>query len=142
MSTEENKALVRDYFAALDRQDLAAIGEFFAPDYRLRFDSNPEMDRNGALGMFGMFFAAFPDVRHEIQELIAEGDRVVARLTVHGTHRGDLMGLPPTGKTVAFGSTNILRIAQGKIAEQATTTDMLGMMRQLGAIPGPDQAAH
>jgi steroid delta-isomerase-like uncharacterized protein len=141
MSVEENKAVVRQYFAALDRKQLDAVADVFAPDYRLRFDGNPEMDRASALGMFGMFLNALPDVHHEILDSFGEGDRVVARIEVRGTHRGDLMGIPPTGKAVAIGATNIMRLEQGKIVQHWTNTDMLGMMQQLGVIPAPDQSA-
>lgn len=135
MSVEENKNLVRRYFAALDRQRLDEVGALFAPEYRLRFDGNPELNREGALGLFGMFFGAFPDVRHELLDLVGEGDRVAARLTVRGTHRGDLMGIPPTGTSVAFGAMNFFRLADGAIAEHWAATDMLGPLRQLGAVP-------
>jgi steroid delta-isomerase-like uncharacterized protein len=137
MSVEENKAVVRRYFTALDDQQLDAVAAVFAADYRLRFDGNPEMDRSSVLGMFGMFFSALPDVRHEVLDLVGEGDRVVARLMVRGTHRGELMGIPPTGKPVAFGAIDIVRLAQGKIAEHWANTDMLGLLQQLGAFPAP-----
>jgi steroid delta-isomerase-like uncharacterized protein len=74
-------------------------------------------------------------VRHEVHDLVAEDDRVAVRLTVHGTQRGDLMGMPATEKAVSFGAMNFFRVADGAIAEQSATTDMLGMLRQLGAIP-------
>ena len=135
MSVDENRALVRRFYAALDQQDLDEVAALVAPTFRLRFDSNPAMDGDGALGMFRMFFAALPDVRHEVHDVVAEGNQVAARLTVHGTHRGELMGMPPTGKAVAFGSMNLFRLADGAITEQWATTDMLGMLRQLGAIP-------
>src|SRR4051794_40432496 len=103
MSVEENKAVVRHYFAALDNKQMDAVADVFAPDYRLKFDGNPELDRASALGMLGMFLNALPDVHHEILDSFGEGDRVVARIVVRGTHGGDLMGIPPTGKTVAIG---------------------------------------
>jgi steroid delta-isomerase-like uncharacterized protein len=141
MSVEENKSVIRHYFAALDSQQMDAVADVFAPDYRLQFDGNPELDRSSALGILGMFLNALPDVHHEILDSFGEGDRVVARIVVRGTHGGDLMGIPPTGKTVAIGAINIMRMKQGKIVQHWVNTDMLGMMQQLGVIPTPGQPA-
>src|SRR5688572_920314 len=96
MSTEENKAVVRRFFAALDDQDLAAVGDALAPDYRLHFDGNPEMDRQAGIGFFGAFLAAFPDITHRVEDQLAEDDRVATRIVVRGTHQREMMGIPAT----------------------------------------------
>jgi steroid delta-isomerase-like uncharacterized protein len=140
MSVEENKAVVRRYFAALDNHQLDVVSGLFAPEYRLTFDGNPVMDRAAALGIFGMFLGALPDVSHEVLDIFGEGDRVVARIFVRGTQRGEMMGIPPSGKSIAIGAINVMRLADGKIAEHWTVTDSLGMMQQLGVIPAPGQA--
>ncbi len=87
MSLEENKAVVQRFFAALDDQDLDGVAALLGPGYRLHFDGNPEMGREAGIGFFGAFLAAFPDISHEVQDQIAEGDRVATRIVVHGTHQ-------------------------------------------------------
>jgi predicted ester cyclase len=97
VSLEENKAAVRRIFAALDDQDLDAVAALLAADYRLHFDGNPEMDRAAGIGFFGAFLAAFPNITHQVQDQIAEGDRVARRIVERGTHEKELMGIPATG---------------------------------------------
>ncbi len=138
MSTAENKALVRRFYDIIESHDLVTLtGEVLAEDYRLHFDSAPEMDRGAAAGFFGAFLAAFPEIDHTIEDQIAEGDRVASRIVVRGTHRANLMGIPPTGKEIEVNAINIHRIANGRVAEQWVVTDGLGMMQQLGVIPTP-----
>ena len=88
-----------------------------------------------------MFFAAFPDIQHTLEDQLADGDRVAVRLTVAGTQTGEFQGLPASGKHVRIGSINIFRCEGGKIAEQWVETDSLGMLQQLGAMPSPMGAA-
>jgi predicted ester cyclase len=87
-----------------------------------------------------MFRAAFPDMRLTEEDMIAEGDRVVDRVTVRGTHEGELMGVLPSGNPVEFMETHISRIADGKIVERWGQWDAMGIMQQIGAIPEPGQA--
>jgi predicted ester cyclase len=82
-------------------------------------------------------FTAFPDMRAEIHDQVAEGDKVVTRKTFYGTQQGEFMGIPPTGKKVAFDVIDIFRIADGRILEHWFAGDMLGLMQQLGAVPAP-----
>ncbi len=86
-----------------------------------------------------MFRAAFPDMRLTVEDMIAEGDRVVDRITWQATHQGELMGVSPSGNSVRVTEMHISRIAEGKIVERWGQPDMLGMMRQLGVIPPPGQ---
>ncbi len=95
------------------------------------------MSREGAIGVFTAFFAAFPDFRHEIKDQFAEGDRVATRIVVSGTHQAEFMGIPATGKTIAFGAINITRVDHGKIVVHWVNSDALGMLQQLGTIPSP-----
>jgi steroid delta-isomerase-like uncharacterized protein len=139
MSHEENKAVVQRFFAALDAQDVDAVAALLAPDYRLHFDGNPEMNRQAGIGFFGAFLAAFPDIAHQVQDQIAEGDRVATRIVVHGTHKAELMGIPATGNEMTITATNTFRVDRGKIAEQWVNSDGLGMLIQLGAMPPPGQ---
>jgi predicted ester cyclase len=87
-----------------------------------------------------MFRGAFPDMRLTEEDMIAEGDKVVDRVTVRGTHEGALMGIPPSGNQVEFVETHISRIADGKIVERWGQWDALGMMQQIGAVPEAGQA--
>jgi steroid delta-isomerase-like uncharacterized protein len=82
--------------------------------------------------VFARLRAAFPDLRVEINDLIAEGDKVVARNTVTGTHRGEFMGIPPTGRRVAYDEIFVVRFADGRIAETWGVVDLASLMRQLG----------
>jgi len=137
MSSEENKTVVRRFFAALDDQDLETVGDLLAPDYRLHFDGNPEMDREAGTGFFGAFLAAFPDISHEVHDQLADGDRVATRILVRGTHQQEMMGIPPTGKEIAISAINLIRLEDGKIAEHWVNSDSLGMLVQLGVVPPP-----
>jgi steroid delta-isomerase-like uncharacterized protein len=143
MSAETNKAVVRRFFEEIiNGTNPAAAAELFAPEYRLYFAGNPPMGAEEAAGFIGgVFRAAFPDLRDEVQELVAEGDRVAARGVTHGTHRGEFFGVPATGKTIAVSWISLMRLTpEGRIAESRVAFDQLGMMQQLGAIPAPDGA--
>jgi steroid delta-isomerase-like uncharacterized protein len=87
-----------------------------------------------------MYRSAFPDVHMQIEDQIAEGDRVATRWVAIGTHEGDLMGINPTGNRVTVAGMTIDRIADGQIAETWDNYDALGMMQQVGAIPSPEEA--
>jgi steroid delta-isomerase-like uncharacterized protein len=137
MPTDENRAVVRKFFAALDEQNMAAVEDLLAPNYRLHFDAMPEMDRQAGIGFFGAFLAAFPDIRHEVQDQLAEGDGVATRIVVSGRNQGEFMGMPATGKAIRVGAINLIRLNDAKIAEHWINADSLGMMQQLGAIPSP-----
>jgi steroid delta-isomerase-like uncharacterized protein len=139
MVQEDNKAVVRRFFAALDAQDIDAVGDLLASNYRLHFDGNPEMDRAGGIGFFGAFLAAFPDIRHQVQDQLAEGDQIATRIVVRGTHENEMMGIPATGNEIAISAINMFRIDEGKIAEHWVNSDSLGMMIQLGVVPPPGE---
>lgn len=82
-------------------------------------------------------YAAFPDFHLDIDELIAEGDRVVKRFTACFTHQGEFMGVAPTGKTITISGTETYRVAGGRLAENWSSVDWLGFMKQLGVVPSP-----
>lgn len=141
-SAEANKAVARRYAdLLLNRHELERAEEVLAPDFVGRFAGMPGPVRGPAAWrqMFGAFLAAFPDYRETVHDLIAAGDRVVARITFSGTHRGELFGLPATGRAVSAGGMAFLRIAGGKVVEQWTEADLVGLFRQLGAIPAAGQ---
>jgi predicted ester cyclase len=126
MSAEENKALVRREQEELWNHsgNLDAAEELFAPDYIEAAKQEAADFRRG-----------FPDVVSTIEDLIAEGDKVVARWRSRATHRGEYMGIPPTGKGVEFTGISVYRMEGGKIAESWVSEDQFGLMRQIGAIP-------
>jgi predicted ester cyclase len=142
MSPEDNKELIRRYFAAIDegceeeRVDL--IDEFLAPDF-VEHNPFPGMPptREGWKQAFKMFVAGAPG-HHIIEDLVAEGDKVVGRITAYGTHVGDLFGIPATGKDIRVSGIAIWRIREGRIIEHWHETDALGLMQQVGVVPPPE----
>ena len=89
--------------------------------------------------IFAALRAGIPDFQTTIEDLIAEGDKVAVRISWQGTHKGELMGIPPTGKYVKVTEMQIYRMANGKIIERWVETDVFGMMQQLGIISTPEQ---
>jgi steroid delta-isomerase-like uncharacterized protein len=139
-SAEENKAVVlRQEEEIFTRGNLDAAEEIYAPGYVGHDPSNPEDVRGpeGAKQAAADYRRAFPDLRVTVEDLIAEGDKVVARLRFRGTHLGELEGIAPTGRRVDSTGIVVSRMEGGKIAEDWANFDDLGVMRQLGAIPPP-----
>jgi len=136
------KVLVRRLFEEVWNQgNLAAIDELFAPSY-IRYDpAAPE-----AKGLAGfkqlvvMLRTAFPDLHFTLEEIIAEDDKVMTRALLRGTHRGEYLGIAPTGKPVAVMGMVVLRIAQGKFQEGWLMMDNLGLLQQLGVVPPVGQS--
>ena len=131
MSVEDNKALVRREQGELwsHTGNLDAAEELFVA-------GQAEAAKQEAAD----FRRGFPDVISTIEDLIAEGDKVVARWRSRATHRGDYMGIAPSSKEVEFTGISVYRIEEGKIAESWTVEDQFGLMRQIGAIRDPGQA--
>lgn len=135
--SEQNKAIVRRLYEEIwDKGNLAVLDELQAVD-AVDHNRPPGLPpgREGVKQFFRMYLAAFPDVRMVIEDQVAEGDRVVTRWTATGTHKGELMGIPPTGKQVRVSGIDINRLEGGKIIESWGSSDQLGMMQQLGVIP-------
>jgi predicted ester cyclase len=136
MLTEENKAIVRQYFERWGVPE--AEREALAPDSVAHMPGIPEpMNREAFIQYQGVVLSVFPDFAPTLEDQIAEGDKVANRLVFHGTHQGDFQGIPPTGKQVALTATTIERVVDGKIVEHWTEFDGLGMMQQLGVVPPP-----
>lgn len=141
MSTEENKALVRRFYEEIDKGNLAAMGELVAEDY---INHNPPPfpgppGRKGLKRAFKIFWDATPGY-HNIEDMIAEGDKVVTRLRAYGTHVGEMFGIPPTGNQLTMTAIAIHRITDGKIVEHWSDKDNLGFMQQLGVLPPLERA--
>jgi steroid delta-isomerase-like uncharacterized protein len=137
MSTEANKSIAREFFAALSRRDVDAAVALLADDYVGYQPGAPAPLGREAVGpLLNALLAAFPDFQSTVEDQIAEGDKVVNRFTASGTQQGEFFGIPATGRHVTYSGIEILRFAGGKIAENHTSYDQLGMLRQLGAVPG------
>jgi steroid delta-isomerase-like uncharacterized protein len=138
MSSEDNKALVQRLFEEVFNQKrLERADAFVAPDY-LDHGAVPGQGpglEGAKQQRWAMYFAAIPDLHATIDDLVAEGNKVVVRYTVEGTQQGALPGVPPTGKRFRISGISIYRLAEGKITEQREQMDMLGLMQQLGVIP-------
>jgi steroid delta-isomerase-like uncharacterized protein len=137
MSADDNKGLVRRFYDdVVNAGRLELIDEFLAPGF-VDHDAFPGVtpDREGVREFFETVRAAFPDLRFEVDDLIAEGDKVAARVTVHGTHRHDFLGIPPTGKEVSTSLVDVIRFQDGFAVERWGVTDTLAMMEQLGGAP-------
>ena len=135
--SEENKTISKKVFEEVwSKGNLAVIDELLAEDF-VDHNSPPGLPqgREGFKIFAGMYLKAFPGVKMTVDDIIAEGDRVVARWTANGTHKGELMGIAPTGKDVKVTGINIDRIAGGKIAESWGEFDLAGMLMQLGVLP-------
>jgi len=152
MSPEENKAIVRRIYEELwDGRDLGVADEVIVSEGYVNYDTGLVPVPGGPEDMkqtVRMVTAAFPDNRHEVEEIIAEGDTVVARVTLTGTHEGPFMGIPPTGRRIEVTEIHLYRLRDGKAVEHRVGRDDLGAMRQLGVIadavphPGPPRAAE
>ena len=140
MSIERNKAIVRRLFDEVwNTGRLDAIEELYAADYVADYRPYAPLrhGHDAIKGMVERAHIAFPDFHEELEEMIAEGDKVVVRLTITGTQRGQWGPLPATGKPVGFEEIVILRIVDRKVAEQRGLPDNLAGLRQLGVMPTP-----
>lgn len=134
--SEQNKALVRSFIdEVFNSRNPAALDRILAEGYvdHSPFPNQPP-GREGFKQMIGGFLAAFPDFHATIEDMVAEGDKVVVRVTATGTHQGDFMGIPATGKPFKYQEIHIARIADGKMAEHWGVEDILGMLQQLGVV--------
>ncbi len=142
MSMEANKAIVRRFMEeAFGGGKPELVGELLDPDF-VRYD--PYIEAGEVRGVQTVkdnivwFRNAFPDLSCTVEEQVAEGDKVVSRWTLRGTHQGDFFGVAGTGNRVEFTGIQIDRFDEsGKIVEERAQFDLLGAMRQVGAVPGP-----
>ena len=138
MSTEENKAIARRVVEAMNAGDISLFESLLAPD-GVEHAAPPGMPptRETAIQFFTMLRAALPDLHYTIEDVIAEGDRIVQRATGSGTMKGEFLGMPATGKSATWSEMHIVRLKDGKIVEHWATVDQLGMLQQLGLAPAP-----
>ena len=118
-----------------NKHDVDALGDFMKADF---------VDHGGMLGsgiesakgFFTMLFAAFPDARFDVHDMVGDGDMVVTRKTFTGTHRAEFMGIPATGKSASIQIVDQMRVVDGKVVEHWAVVDMMGLMQQLGVAGG------
>ena len=134
--TEQNKAIVRHSYETADKNDLATFSEQLAPDLVLHYPGmTGPLNREALLQMMNVMFSGLTQRQHVFEDQIAEGDKVVTRLTLHAVHTGEFQGMPATGKQIAVPQTAIHRIRDGKIVEVWVSSDDISMLKQLGLMP-------
>ena len=137
--SDANKAVLRRFLdEGFGKGNPAVVDELIADNF---VDHSPapngSPDKAGVKQTIKMFRSAFPDLRVTVEGIMAEGDVVAVRVVSHGTHKGDLMGIAPTGRAVTMNEQHWVRFANGQIVEHWGVEDNLGMMQQLGVVQGP-----
>lgn len=134
MTTSQNKAAIRRlYEEFVNNGNMETFNELVAEDVT-EHEEFPGLspDREGVKQFFAMMRQAFPDLRFVVEEMLAEGDKVVCRFRMQGTHRGEFLGVAPTGNRVDVAAIDVFRLADGQVKEHWGVTDSLSMMQQLG----------
>ena len=136
MSTEDNKTLVRRFYEdVFNQRNLALVDELCSTTHVFHNPPTTLRGREEFKQLLSVYLTAFPDARFTVEDEIAEGEKVTSRYTFRGTHQGELMGIPPTGKQVTVTGIIINRIAGGQSVEGWLNFDALGLLQQIGAIP-------
>jgi steroid delta-isomerase-like uncharacterized protein len=131
MTTEANKALVRRFCDEVaNAHDTSKIAEILADDFRLGGEDG--LNRDGMAAVLKYYFGAFSDLRYTIEDMVAEGDTVMARLVMAGTHDGEYDGQPPTGRKFQVEEVDGFIVRDGRIVSYRIVWDELGFRRQLG----------
>ncbi len=136
--SEGNKNLVRRLFEEVwNKGNLQVTDDLFTPNYSHHDSSTPDVGRGpeSEKKRATLYRTAFPDLRLTVEDIIAEGETVVARWSCRGTHKGDLNGIAPTGKRVNITGISIARFTNGKMSEGFVNWDALSLMQQLGVVP-------
>jgi len=140
---EAHETLLRRWIEGIDTGHWAVLEEVMDPGCQIHFPGSPEpLDREQYEQTIKMFYAAFPDLLHTIEDVVATGNTVVARFTDRGTHTGGFQGVAPTGKPVTVTAMVIGRVANGKFSEMWLEADLLGLMQQIGAVPAATQVTE
>ena len=138
MSAEENKLLLDRLFEGMNQGDFSEFDELIGPDYVNHSFPTPVSGPEAVKMTLGMFLNAFPDMEMTVEDIIAEGNRVASRGFFVGTHEGEFNGIPATGRRVKVDFSDIWVVNNGQLAENWAQLDIMGMMQQLGVIPGPE----
>jgi steroid delta-isomerase-like uncharacterized protein len=145
MTTEQNKATFRRMVEEVfNKGNIGLVDELLTPDFVEREGLPPGFPdgREGVKQLTLMLRSAFPDFKATIEDMLADGDKVVVRMTWTGTQKGEFMGIPATGKRVSFGVIDIVRFSGSKFAEHWGLMDRSSLMEQLGAVPAAEMAAQ
>lgn len=134
MNEPSPKEVVRRVVGAWNTGDPSFVGRYYDQAFRFRSSTGETTDREGFREVVEGVFEAFDDLLVETNYLVAEGDRVVAKVTVSGVHDGEFRGIPPTGESVSFDSVFLYRIEDGAVVEEEHRTDNLGLLEQLDAV--------
>ena len=139
MGVKENKATIKRFWEEVfNKRKFDLIDEFFTKDYVYHGATGQDVRGGENLkGFLTIYFNAFPDLRAEVEDIFGEGDNILSRAMCRGTHKGQLMGIPPTGKQVAIRVICADHFSGKRIAESFELPDLFGMMQQLGVIPAP-----
>lgn len=137
MTAEANKLVMHRFTEFINTASEQLAQELISPDavFHVPGRSEPMRGPAGYLSIIGMMRAGFPDIQWTLEEMVAEGDKVAARFTMRGTHRGTFSGVPPTGKSIRVQAMNIYRLSAGQFVEERGQPDMLALLQQIGAIP-------
>jgi C-1 hydroxylase len=134
VSIAENKALVHRMIDCWNRGDLPGLMSHWSPSM-VHHGRDGQMTAQSTAGEMARFMAAFPDLRFELHSLIAEGDMLATRFTVHATHTGEYLGMPPSGRRIRCTLMGQLRVADGVVVEHWGVADGLHLLQQLGLLP-------
>ena len=137
MTTETNKLVMPRFVQFINSADEKLAEELISPDADFHVPGRPQPVRgpSGYLEIIAMMRGGFPDIQWTLEEMVAEGDKIAARFTMRGTHKGMFMGVPPTGKKIAVQAVNFYRLLHGQFVEERGQPDLLGLMQQIGAYP-------
>jgi steroid delta-isomerase-like uncharacterized protein len=138
---QENKAIVQRFWKVWEEGNIDLVDELLAADHVNHNPATPDQPAGaeGVREVVNMFRSAMPDLKVVIEDMIAEGDKVVVRYTLEGTHEGELFGVAPTGRRLSIKSIAVERVSEGKLREHWRITDSLDMMQQLGVVPESGQ---
>ena len=137
MQADINKKLMSRFVEFINTASEQLATELIHPKATFHVPGEPEpmVGPQGYLAIIGMMRGGFPDIQWTLEEIVAEGDKVAARFTMRGTHKGPFFGVPPTGKSIAVAAMNLYKFADGRIVEEFGQPDLLGLLQQIGAVP-------
>lgn len=137
MSVSKNVEFMKKFVEFINSASEKLAHELVSPEAIFHVPGRPEpmVGPSGYLVIVGMMRGGFPDIQWTVEELISEGDKVAARFTMRGTHRGHFMGIPPTERPITVQALNIYHLKDGKIIKEYGSPDMLGLLAQIGALP-------
>ena len=139
---EINKRIVSQFFELLGRHDTERMEQLLVSSTQYSFHPSgmPPLDWNAHKQLLAAITRAFPDLHHNIKDMVAEGDKVAVRLNVTGTHKGEFQGIPPSGRKLSLDEMAFLTVIDGRITEGWITSDTMNFMQQIGATPTTSHA--